>query len=124
MSVEVRYEPVNMEELLRLYSPEMARSLLHIYDQINIEEFQQAVVSARNRVPVRTGRLRDSIQILGWGPGWISAGATAPYARFVEWGTRYMRARPFWTPAVWEAVKRIQARIVDLTARIVEEAAG
>lgn len=30
-------------------------------------------------------------------------GGYQPYARFIEFGTRNMRARPFWRPAVWNA---------------------
>jgi len=47
---------------------------------------------ARRTVPVRTGYLRSTIyaKIQGWV---AQIGAEATYAMFVEFGTRYMRAR-------------------------------
>jgi HK97 gp10 family phage protein len=86
------------------------------------EEFQQAIATfdsamqeqVRNQllawsvevqaeamriVPVRTGRLRDTIYAKV--EEWVAeVGAEAAYAMFVEFGTRYMRAAPFLYPAV------------------------
>jgi len=80
---------------------------------IVLEEVQQAIVIGRSTVPVRTGRLRDSIGILGWEPETAKtlAGTLVEYAHFVEFGTVHMHARPYWTPAIWEAFYRIRERI-------------
>jgi len=68
--------------------------------------------SAGQRVPVKTGQLRDSIYAkIG---EWVAeVGAEASYAVFVEFGTRYMRARPFLYPAVQEALPRLEAIILE-----------
>jgi HK97 gp10 family phage protein len=68
--------------------------------------------SAGQRVPVKTGQLRDSIYAkMG---EWVAeVGAEASYAMFVELGTRYMRARPFLYPAVQEALPRLEAIICE-----------
>ena len=55
--------------------------------------------TARARCPVRTGRLRDSIyaKVQDW---ILKLGATAPYAIYQEFGTRYIQARRFLSNAV------------------------
>jgi len=82
---------------------------------IMLEEVQQAVIEAKSTVPVRTGALRDSIGIIDWNPSdyAIIAGTECHYAHFVEFGTVKMHARPYWTPAIWEAFFRIRERIKD-----------
>ena len=56
--------------------------------------------AAMHLVPVKSGTLKRSIMIDIF-PGGQSAKveATADYAAYVEYGTRYMSARPFMTPA-------------------------
>jgi HK97 gp10 family phage protein len=68
--------------------------------------------SARQRVPVKTGQLRDSIysKISEWV---AEVGAEAAYAMFVELGTRHIRARPFLYPAVQEELPRLEAIICE-----------
>lgn len=46
------------------------------------------------RAPRNTGRLASSIRVESDGKT-AHVGATVPYARFVEFGTRYMPAQPF-----------------------------
>ena len=72
------------------------------------EETADAIVTdARQRVPVRTGVLRDSIQARPQGIGYLVE-ATAPYAARIEYGfhstdslgRRYHQsAQPYLTPA-------------------------
>ncbi len=63
-----------------------------------------AAQDARRRAPVRTGRLRRSIVPLQLRPdrSGSRAGvwARAPYALWVEIGTRRMRAQPYLRPAL------------------------
>jgi HK97 gp10 family phage protein len=54
---------------------------------------------ARALVPVRTGALQRSIGHDFPTPTSARVFATQPYARFVEYGTRYMAAQPYLTPA-------------------------
>jgi HK97 gp10 family phage protein len=57
---------------------------------------------AQAAAPYRTGRLRRSITVeraTGRDAGTVHVIAGAPYAGYVEFGTRYMAARPFMRPA-------------------------
>ena len=67
---------------------------------------------AKQLVPVRSGHLRSSIyaKIREWV---VEVGAEAAYALFVEFGTRYMRARPYLYPAIQEHLPRLEAIICD-----------
>jgi len=67
---------------------------------------------AKQLVPVRTGYLRSSIyaKIREWV---VQIGAEAAYAFFVEFGTRYMRARPYLYPAIQEHLPRLEQIILE-----------
>jgi HK97 gp10 family phage protein len=67
---------------------------------------------ARRIVPVRTGHLRSSIyaKIQGWV---AEIGAEATYAIFVEFGTRYMRARPYLYPAIQRYLPQLEGIISE-----------
>ena len=68
--------------------------------------------SAKRIVPVRTGYLRSTIyaKIQEWV---AEIGAKATYALYVEFGTRYMRARPYLYPAIQEHLPRLEAIVSD-----------
>ncbi|PVX24536.1 MAG: hypothetical protein CW691_07410 [Candidatus Bathyarchaeum sp.] len=68
--------------------------------------------SARQRVPVKTGQLRSSIfsRVGDWV---VEVGAQAAYAMAVEFGTCFIRARPFLYPAVREALPRLEAVVCE-----------
>lgn len=54
---------------------------------------------ANQLVPVDTGYLRSTIDAGEWGDGfWCEA--TADYAEYVEYGTSYMEAQPYFEPAI------------------------
>jgi len=67
---------------------------------------------AKQLVPVRTGHLRSSIyaKIQEWV---AEIGAEATYALFVEFGTRYMQAKPFLYPAIQEHLPRLEKIICE-----------
>jgi HK97 gp10 family phage protein len=67
---------------------------------------------ARRIVPVRTGYLRSTIyaKIQEW---IAEIGAEATYAMFVEFGTRYMRARPYLYPAIREYLPQLETIISE-----------
>jgi HK97 gp10 family phage protein len=67
---------------------------------------------AKQLVPVRTGHLRSSIysKIQEWV---AEIGAKATYAMFVEFGTRYMQARPYLYPAIQEHLPRLEQIILE-----------
>jgi len=77
------------------------------------EEMNKVTERARAIVPVRTGYLRSTIYsertgFLGW-----EVGASAFYAGFVEFGTRYMRARPYLRPAIEEKMPEVCEELKD-----------
>lgn len=72
------------------------------------------VKESQQRAPVDTGRLRASIGRKGPGGGKsATVGADAPYASFVDQGTRHMAAQPFWLPgrrAALDVIRRAKLR--------------
>jgi HK97 gp10 family phage protein len=67
---------------------------------------------AKQLAPVRTGHLRSSIyaKIQEWV---AEIGAEASYAMFVEFGTRYMAARPYLYPAIQEYLPILEQIILE-----------
>ena len=57
---------------------------------------------AKKRCPVRTGALRNSITVDFYGVMSAQIGPHMPYAPYVEYGTRKMRAQPYLFPAFEE----------------------
>jgi HK97 gp10 family phage protein len=62
--------------------------------------------SARSKAPTRTGRLRNSISATTTGSG-ATVTAGVPYARFQNYGTRFVRARRFMDNALDDNVDRV-----------------
>ena len=72
--------------------------------------------------PVRTGYLRSTIYALI--EGWIlKLGASAHYARYVEFGTRFMRAVRFLSRAVELRLQSLVNAINQAIDRAIREAA-
>jgi HK97 gp10 family phage protein len=67
---------------------------------------------AKSIVPVRTGFLRSSIFHRA-SPTQLAVGAAAPYALYVEFGTRRMAARPYIRPAVFAKIGELQRMIAS-----------
>jgi HK97 gp10 family phage protein len=67
------------------------------------------------KAPRDTGALAASIIVEIEGET-AHVGSTLPYARFVQYGTRYMAAQPFET----EAATEVQARIVTTIAALLK----
>jgi HK97 gp10 family phage protein len=77
------------------------------------EGAQLIVDSAQANAPVDTGFLRDSIQVAEESDTSVTVVAEAEYAAFVEYGTRFMSAQPFFEPAIEEAKQQIQQLLRD-----------
>lgn len=68
-----------------------------------LREIAQVIVdSAQANAPVDTGYLRDNIQIQSESDTEVIVVSAAEYSTFVEHGTRYMSAQPFFEPAIEE----------------------
>ena len=59
------------------------------------------------RVPVDTGTLKQSVFLEGK-PFSIVVGYNADYSRFVEEGTKNMKAQPFFRPSIEESIERFK----------------
>ena len=84
---------------------------------------------ARARVPVKTGRLRDSIivtKVPSEGQGVVVTVGTsrkAPYGHLVEFGTRHSSPRPFLRPAFDARAGEALDKIGDTLGRAIDRAA-
>jgi len=76
---------------------------------------------ARELAPVRTGMLKAGIysQLTDWT---LKIGAKAPYARYVEFGTRWIRPRHFLLNAIEENLIRIENAFHEAVSSAVSEA--
>jgi HK97 gp10 family phage protein len=68
-------------------------------DRVLAEHANEVAQLAKELAPVKTGKLRDSIQVVRDGDLHYKVEATAPYAADVELGTANMEAEPFLFPA-------------------------
>lgn len=62
---------------------------------------EEVAVDAKAACPVRTGRLRDSIDSRVEGDTAVVF-SDVPYAAYVEEGTRHMAAEPYFRPALYK----------------------
>lgn len=69
---------------------------------------QRVEAYAKDKVPVRTGVLKDSIIRERISNGVHSVTVNAFYGIYVNYGTRYMRAQPFWEPAIEMATEALR----------------
>lgn len=125
---EVSIADIGPEELT---DEEFGVSVLVDYSMA-IEGFIQTFMSvATSLCPVRTGYLCGSISA-GGGSDFAYAEATAEYAQYVEYGTSYMGAQPFFEPALEEAlavlgelaqqaVNDAQSMLEDIVSSLVNE---
>lgn len=107
MSVEVRGIPQAKRllatipvESAKIVRREIRRSALNVQ------------AGAKRRAPVDTGRLRNSIATAFENGGLTGLiGTNVEYAKFVEFGTRRARAKPYLHPAFEEEWPRFVARL-------------
>ena len=79
--------------------------------------------TAKARVPVLTGRLRDAIHVdveLGVGTYVVAGTDQIWYGLFVEHGTRHAPAHPFLLPALEENRATIEAEVIGAIRRVSE----
>ena len=120
MSVEVTADIEGVEQFKAAMAKLDSRMQRHVHRQL-ASWAADVKASAKRIVPVRTGHLRSSIyaKIQEWV---VEIGAEATYATFVEFGTRYMRARPYLYPAIQEHLPRLEAIISEAIEAAKQEA--
>jgi len=116
MSIEVELEEKGIEEFktkMERLDYNMRRNVHQQLRKLGIDMKNMA----RQNVPVNTGRLRASIyaKVQEW---MLKVGATAPYAVFVELGTRHMRAHRFLS----QTIETYRPRLVGIIKRGVDDA--
>ena len=104
------------EKLIRL--DEAMKRKVH---EAMLFEAEAMKTMARERCPVRTGRLRDSIYAKVR-DGILQLGATAPYAIYQELGTRHIMPREFLKNAVWLRMQSLVNRVNRAIGEAVREA--
>jgi HK97 gp10 family phage protein len=116
MEIHIEKLPELREKLLQL--DEAMKRKVHDAMVFEVEAMKTV---ARERCPVRTGRLRDSIyaNVQDW---ILELGATAPYAIYQELGTRFIRPRAFLKNAVMLRMQSLINRINHVLAEAIKEA--
>lgn len=111
MSVEISCDVDGIEEFRAAMERFDSGMQKHVHRQL-VSWAADVKALSRRLVPVKTGHLRSSIyaKIREWV---AEIGAEAAYALFVEFGTRYMRARPYLIPAIREHLPRLEGIICE-----------
>jgi HK97 gp10 family phage protein len=88
-------------------------SAMQNHVQRQLEGWAEAIKAlAKQLVPVKTGHLRDSIYAKT--SEWMAEiGSEATYTLFVEFGTRWMMARPYLFPAIQEHLPRLEQIVCE-----------
>lgn len=108
-------------------APEVAK--LHASQAISTSTFAVAQ-RARALVPVDTGNLKSAIEsqspkVRGLtGRVGLAAGASASYWFFVEFGTRFMAAQPFFRPAAEAERNDFVRRMQDIGPKMERDLSG
>jgi len=121
MSVEFGMNVEGIVELQRAFEhlPElMKRPVQNALEQVG----RDIHMDARRMCPVKTGRLRDSIfsRVEDW---ILTIGATAPYARYQEFGTTRFQGRFFLTEAFFlnsQKLRQVLDWAVDAALKAME----
>ena len=104
----------------------MSRALKTEIDALNRETAHKVAFLGRQYAPVRTGRLRNSIQVQPSGRfrDQYVVGVGAPYGKFVEFGTRRMRAQPYLRPAAERVRQEYRQQAIKAVRRAVRKGAA
>jgi len=113
VEMEVRFEG---QDEFRLKMERLDASVRESVQQ-RLQELAESIrETAQRMAPVRTGYLRSTVftQTSEWT---VKVGASAPYAAYVELGTRFMQGRRFLS----EAVEAHSPHIVNIVSQAVNE---
>jgi len=113
VEMEIQYEGQNEFQL----KMERIDASMKARVQQRLEELAESIKETAQRIaPVRTGYLRSTIftEAAEWT---VTAGASAPYAAYVEFGTRFMHGRRFLS----QAVEMHHPQLVNIVGQAVNE---
>jgi len=110
------------EEVIQMLK-DMGKAAEEVLEQAADAGGRLALLEAKRRCPVRTGRLKESLHLQNGKKTEIKAdvkiqpGKKEYYGTFVELGTKRMPARPFMRPAVDENKERISEAVTKEVSR-------
>jgi len=113
VEMEVKFEGQNDFQL----KMERMDASMRTRVQQRLQELAESIKETSQRIaPVRTGFLRSTIftEATEWT---VKVGASAPYAAYVEFGTRFMQGRRFLS----QTVETHQPQLVDIVGQAVNE---
>jgi len=118
MSVEMEVQFAGQDEF-RLKMEHMDASMKARVQQRLRELAESIKETAQRLAPVRTGYLRSTIftEATEW---IVRVGVSAPYAAYVEFGTRFMRGRRFLS----QAVEAYRPQLVGAVGQAINESIG
>jgi HK97 gp10 family phage protein len=123
VSVEVTVNINGLSEL-QLKLDRLDLTMRNRVDEALNHEIVNMQVAARNLAPRRTGYLASTVYVERVGEWAFKLGAKARYAYFVEFGTRFMRARRFLSRTLESAMPSLVQRINQAVREAITEAGG
>jgi len=110
---ELQGKLIRLDQDMRMYVDEALHS-----EVSSIREL------ARSLAPKRTGFLASTVFAERVGEWAFTLGAKAPYSYFVEFGTRFMRARRFLSRALESAMPSLVMHVNEAIKDAIVEASG
>jgi HK97 gp10 family phage protein len=123
VSVEVTVNINGLSEL-ELKLDRLDLTMRNRVDEALNHEIVNMQAAARNLAPKRTGYLASTVYVERVGEWAFKLGAKARYAYFVEFGTRFMRARRFLSRTLESAMPSLVQRINQVVREAITEAGG
>jgi len=123
MSVEMTIDLRGITELQRKLDRLDQNMRQYVDEALNIEVSNMRM-PAQSSAPKRTGFLASTVFAEKIGEWAFKLGAKAEYAYFVEFGTRFMRARRFLSRTLELSMPSLVQRINQAIAEAIVEASG
>lgn len=96
--------------------PAIKRNMVALAENATAKAAMDMEAGMKTRAPVDTGFLKNSIQARQVGPAHWRVTVGADYGIYLEYGTRFMSARPFFFPAVAEVGPSFMAAMRRITS--------
>jgi HK97 gp10 family phage protein len=122
MSVEIAVNVQGLPELQRKFELLDENLRVHVDEALG-SEVRSMQATAQSLAPKRSGYLASTVYAEKAGEWSFKLGARAGYARFVEFGTRFMRARRFLSRALELGMPNLVRRLNQAVTESVAEAA-
>jgi len=120
MSVELEIHIEGLDDLHRKMETLSSAMKSRVHDTL-VEQSEVLKNTAQSLAPRRTGHLESTIfaRVEEW---ILKVGATAPYAAFVEFGTRFIQPRRFLARALEYCMPSLVRRVYEAIDQAIREA--